>query len=63
MTKCPKCSSTTIGGPYYERRLFGGGEALRYRCYKCSYEQRGPTHDSPEYQEPDPLSLPQNGSQ
>lgn len=45
MYRCPKCSSTRIGGPRYVKTDFG--ERLRYECFQCGYQRLTPTDDAP----------------
>lgn len=41
MHRCPKCSFTEIGGPFYKKDMFGR-ESLEYYCRRCGYEEYGP---------------------
>jgi CDGSH-type Zn-finger protein len=45
MDQCPKCLSSNITGPRFERGAYGG-EALRYTCCRCGYSRCKPTADS-----------------
>lgn len=44
MVTCPKCGSTHISGPTYERNAYGF-EHLRYRCDRCGYSETTGTLD------------------
>lgn len=43
MTKCPKCLSLKIVGPFYSHEH--GVERLNYRCIRCGYWSSTPTAD------------------
>ena len=43
MTRCPKCSSDNISGPFYYPRNYG--ELLMYVC-QCGYKETSPCHDA-----------------
>jgi ribosomal protein S27AE len=45
MSKCPKCGSSHIIGPRYERGPYHGQEALRYTCVRCHYSETSQTND------------------
>ena len=47
MSECPKCGSTNIMGPFYQRadHWNGGHEGLLYRCARCGFEMMTPTLD------------------
>ena len=45
MTECPKCGGKNINGPGYVsgHSRFPFGEALKYMCERCHYEDYYPT--------------------